>query len=47
MTEVPLWIREIENRSPRLPVLVVDGEDDVPLIEHFRRYAPIAREYIP
>ncbi len=35
MTETPLWVREIEDRSRGLPVLLVEGKDDVPLIEHF------------
>jgi predicted ATP-dependent endonuclease of OLD family len=47
MTGTPLWIREIEDRSRGLPVLLVEGEDDVSLIEHFlAQHTPSWRQFV-
>jgi hypothetical protein len=35
MSPMPLWVREIEDESRGLPVLLVEGTDDVDILEHF------------
>ena len=35
MSPLPLWIREIEHQSRGLPVLLVEGLQDVTIFEHF------------
>ena len=35
MSPLPLWIREIEQQSRGLPVLLVEGLQDVTIFEHF------------
>lgn len=35
MSQTPRWVMEIESLARGLPVLLVEGEDDVPLLGHF------------
>jgi hypothetical protein len=49
MSDMPLWITDIGRLALGKPVLLVEGEDDVVLFEHFRHgseSAPGGRKHL-